>query len=155
MLDYPIDDVGWVDGVHSAFPCRTFNTAIAHHRPWSSGAPRARSSSISPEATQGVLDVRHCIELLREARRASMRGCVLMEENPDDGLPAALPGVGGRGPAFGLVRRTLTTAGSASRSGSRFLERHPGAPPGKMRCDRTSAAPRRSPPSPTCARALR
>ena len=73
VLDYPVKDMGWVDGAHLAFPCRTFNTlAIAHHRPLVVRGRRVlEGSSISPEAHKANEVVRHGIALMREARRVA------------------------------------------------------------------------------------
>ena len=109
VLDYPIEDVGWVDGAHFAFPCRTFSAlAIEHHRPLVVRGRRVlEGSSISPEAQKANAVVRHCIELMREARRVNPE-CVLMAENPATGYLQHFQPWKEAVREFGLVRRDVT-----------------------------------------------
>jgi len=109
VLDYPVEDVGWVDGMHMAFPCRTFSAlAIEHHRPLVVRGRRVlEGSSISPEAQKANAVVRHCIELMREARRVNPE-CVLMAENPATGYLQHFQPWKDAVREFGLVRRDVT-----------------------------------------------
>ena len=109
VLDYPVKDMGWVDGVFMAFPCRTFNTlAIAHHRPLVVRGRRVlEGSSISPEARKANEVVRHGIELMREARRVNPL-CVLIAENPATSFLQHFEPWEDAVREFGLERRDIT-----------------------------------------------
>ncbi len=109
VLDYPVKDMGWVDGALFAFPCRTFNIlAIAHHQPLVVRGRRVlEGSSISPEARKANAVVRHCIALMRAARRVNPQ-CVLMAENPATGFLQHFEPWKDAVREFGLERRDIT-----------------------------------------------
>ena len=132
VLDYSIEDVGWVDGAHFAFPCRTFSAlAIEHHRPLVVRGRRVlEGSSISPEAQKANAVVRHCIELMREARRVNPE-CVLMAENPATGYLQHFQPWRTRSASSGsCAAHHLLHVRRADPEADVVLERHPGAPPG-------------------------